>query len=292
MIKIENLVHKYTIWKDENTKSEKTVLDGISLDIPSGQFVAILGPNGSGKSTLAKHLNVLLLPNEGTVWIDGKDTHAKERLWEIRSQVGMVFQNPDNQIIGTSVEEDVAFGPENKNIEPEKIRKIVETVLRKVKLWDRRKASPSILSGGQKQRLATADALAGLPACLVLDEPTAMLDPDSRKEVINIVKELNRKEGMTIILITHHTDEVVDADRIVLMKDGKIIGDDIPKKIFADYELLKKAKMDIPPIVELGMRLEKQQIGLEGPVLQEQEMIEKIVKLYRSKCGGKKDAAR
>lgn len=292
MIKIENLVHKYTIWKDENTKSEKTVLDGISLDIPSGQFVAILGPNGSGKSTLAKHLNVLLLPNEGTVWIDGKDTHAKERLWEIRSQVGMVFQNLDNQIIGTSVEEDVAFGPENKNIEPEKIRKIVETVLRKVKLWDRRKASPSILSGGQKQRLATADALAGLPACLVLDEPTAMLDPDSRKEVINIVKELNRKEGMTIILITHHTDEVVDADRIVLMKDGKIIGDDIPKKIFADYELLKKAKMDIPPVVELGMRLEKQQIGLEGPVLQEQEMIEKIVKLYRSKCGGKKDAAR
>ena len=292
MIKIENLVHKYTIWKDENTKSEKTVLDGISLDIPSGQFVAILGPNGSGKSTLAKHLNVLLLPNEGTVWIDGKDTHAKERLWEIRSQVGMVFQNPDNQIIGTSVEEDVAFGPENKNIEPEKIRKIVETVLRKVKLWDRRKASPSILSGGQKQRLATADALAGLPACLVLDEPTAMLDPDSRKEVINIVKELNRKEEMTIILITHHTDEVVDADRIVLMKDGKIIGDDIPKKIFVDYELLKKAKMDIPPVVELGMRLEKQQIGLEGPVLQEQEMIEKIVKLYRSKCGGKKDAAR
>ena len=292
MIKIENLVHKYTIWKDENIKSEKTVLDGISLDIPSGQFVAILGPNGSGKSTLAKHLNVLLLPNEGTVWIDGKDTHAKERLWEIRSQVGMVFQNPDNQIIGTSVEEDVAFGPENKNIEPEKIRKIVETVLRKVKLWDRRKASPSILSGGQKQRLATADALAGLPACLVLDEPTAMLDPDSRKEVINIVKELNRKEGMTIILITHHTDEVVDADRIVLMKDGKIIGDDIPKKIFADYELLKKAKMDIPPVVELGMRLEKQQIELEGPVLQEQEMIEKIVKLYRSKCGGKKDAAR
>lgn len=292
MIKIENLVHKYTIWKDENIKSEKTVLDGISLDIPSGQFVAILGPNGSGKSTLAKHLNVLLLPNEGTVWIDGKDTHAKERLWEIRSQVGMVFQNPDNQIIGTSVEEDVAFGPENKNIEPEKIRKIVETVLRKVKLWDRRKASPSILSGGQKQRLATADALAGLPACLVLDEPTAMLDPDSRKEVINIVKELNRKEGMTIILITHHTDEVVDADRIVLMQDGKIIGDDIPKKIFADYELLKKAKMDIPPVVELGMRLEKQQIGLEGPVLQEQEMIEKIVKLYRSKCGGKKDAAR
>lgn len=292
MIKIENLVHKYTIWKDENTKSEKTVLDGISLDIPSGQFVAILGPNGSGKSTLAKHLNVLLLPNEGTVWIDGKDTHAKEKLWEIRSQVGMVFQNPDNQIIGTSVEEDVAFGPENKNVEPEKIRKIVEDVLRKVRLWKRRKASPSRLSGGQKQRLATADALAGLPECLVLDEPTAMLDPDSRKEVINIVRELNQKEGMTIILITHHTDEVVDADRIVLMKDGKIIGDDIPEKIFADHELLKMAKMDIPPVVELGMRLEKQKIGLNGPVLQEQELVEKIMELYRSKCGGKEDAAR
>lgn len=292
MIKIENLVHKYTIWKDENTKSEKTVLDGISLDIPSGQFVAILGPNGSGKSTLAKHLNVLLLPNEGTVWIDGKDTHAKEKLWAIRSQVGMVFQNPDNQIIGTSVEEDVAFGPENKNVEPEKIRKIVEDVLRKVRLWKRRKASPSRLSGGQKQRLATADALAGLPECLVLDEPTAMLDPNSRKEVINIVKELNQKEGMTIILITHHTDEVVDADRIILMKDGKIIGNDIPKKIFADHELLKRTKMDIPPVVELGMRLEKQKIGLDGPVLQEQEMVEKIMELYRSKCGGKEDAAR
>lgn len=292
MIKIENLVHNYTIWKDENTKSEKTVLDGISLDIPSGQFVAILGPNGSGKSTLARHLNVLLLPDEGKVWIDGKNTQAKERLYEIRSRVGMVFQNPDNQIIGTSVEEDVAFGPENKNVEPEKIRKIVEDVLRKVRLWEKRKTPPSKLSGGQKQRLATADALAGLPECLVLDEPTAMLDPSSRKEVINIVKELNQKEGMTIILITHHTDEVVDADRIILMKDGKIIGDDIPKKIFADHSLLKSAKMDIPPVVELSMRLKKQNIGLDEPVLNEQEMIRKITELYRSKCGGGKDAAR
>lgn len=245
MIKIENLVHNYTIWKDENTKSEKTVLDGISLDIPSGQFVAILGPNGSGKSTLARHLNVLLLPDEGTVWIDGKNTQAKERLY-----------------------------------------------LRKVRLWEKRKTPPSKLSGGQKQRLATADALAGLPECLVLDEPTAMLDPSSRKEVINIVKELNQKEGMTIILITHHTDEVVDADRIILMKDGKIIGDDIPKKIFADRSLLKRAKMDIPPVVELGMWLKKQKIGLDEPVLHEQEMIRKITELYRSKCGGWKDAAR
>lgn len=254
--------------------------------------MAILGPNGSGKSTLARHLNVLLLPDEGKVWIDGKDTQAKERLYEIRSRVGMVFQNPDNQIIGTSVEEDVAFGPENKNVEPEKIRKIVEDVLRKVRLWEKRKTPPSKLSGGQKQRLATADALAGIPECLVLDEPTAMLDPSSRKEVINIVKELNQKEGMTIILITHHTDEVVDADRIILMKDGKIIGDDTPKKIFADHSLLKSAKMDIPPVVELSMRLKKQNIGLDEPVLHEQEMIRKITELYRSKCGGWKDAAR
>ena len=287
-IKIKNVNYTYS----EGTAYEMHALKNINLEIPDGQFVGLIGHTGSGKSTFAKHINALLTPTDGTLWVNGMDTKDEEHLWDIRQNAGMVFQNPDNQIIGTSVEEDVAFGPENKNIEPEKIRKIVETVLRKVKLWDRRKASPSRLSGGQKQRLATADALAGLPACLVLDEPTAMLDPDSRKEVINIVKELNRKEGMTIILITHHTDEVVDADRIVLMKDGKIIGDDIPKKIFADYELLKKAKMDIPPVVELGMRLEKQQIGLEGPVLQEQEMIEKIVKLYRSKCGGKKDAAR
>lgn len=293
IIKAAKLAFDYLRYdEDGNVEATQRAVDGVDLDIQAGEFVAVLGHNGSGKSTFAKHINALLLPTEGTIWIDGIDTSKEAELWKVRQKAGMVFQNPDNQIIGTSVEEDVAFGPENKNIEPEKIRKIVETVLRKVKLWDRRKASPSILSGGQKQRLATADALAGLPACLVLDEPTAMLDPDSRKEVINIVKELNRKEGMTIILITHHTDEVVDADRIVLMKDGKIIGDDIPKKIFADYELLKKAKMDIPPVVELGMRLEKQQIGLEGPVLQEQEMIEKIVKLYRSKCGGKKDAAR
>ena len=273
MIKIENLVHKYTIWKDENTKSEKTVLDGISLDIPSGQFVAILGPNGSGKSTLAKHLNVLLLPNEGTVWIDGKDTHAKERLWEIRSQVGMVFQNPDNQIIGTSVEEDVAFGPENKNIEPEKIRKIVETVLRKVKLWDRRKASPSILSGGQKQRLATADALAGLPACLVLDEPTAMLDPDSRKEVINIVKELNRKEGMTIILITHHMEEVVFADRVFVMDNGKLVMQGTPREIFSEVEKLKELRLDVPQVTLLAYELRKNGVDLPEGILTIEELV-------------------
>ena len=287
MIKISSLVHKYTIWQDENIKREKTALDGISLDIPSGQFLAILGPNGSGKSTLAKHLNVLLLPNEGTVWIEGNDTAAKEKLWEIRSQVGMVFQNPDNQIIGTSVEEDVAFGPENKNIESEKIRKIVRNVLLKVGLWSKRKSSPMKLSGGQKQKLAIADALASNPGCLVLDEPTAMLDPASRKEVIKIAHELNQ-----IVLITHHTDEVVDADRIILMKEGKIVGDGTPEDIFGDIQLLQDVKMDIPPVVELGMRLKRRGIELDTPILREQDMIEAIEKLYRMKCGGSEDAER
>lgn len=293
MIQVDHIKFDY-IRRDEhdNVVAVENAIRNVSFTVAPGEFVAILGHNGSGKSTLAKHMNALLVPEEGTIWVDSIDTKDKEMIWDIRQRVGMVFQNPDNQIVGTSVEEDVAFGPENKNVEPEKIRRIVEDVLRKVRLWEKRKTPPSKLSGGQKQRLATADALAGLPECLVLDEPTAMLDPSSRKEVINIVKELNQKEGMTIILITHHTDEVVDADRIILMKDGKIIGDDIPKKIFADCSLLKRAKMDIPPVVELGMRLKKQKIGLDEPVLHEQEMIRKITELYRSKCGGWKDAAR
>ena len=279
MIKIENLVHKYTIWKDENTKSEKTVLDGISLDIPSGQFVAILGPNGSGKSTLAKHLNVLLLPNEGTVWIDGKDTHAKERLWEIRSQVGMVFQNPDNQIIGTSVEEDVAFGPENKNIEPEKIRKIVETVLRKVKLWDRRKASPSRLSGGQKQRLATADALAGLPACLVLDEPTAMLDPVGRREVLKTVHKLRKQKNVTVILITHYMEEVIDADQVFVMDEGHVVMHGTPKEIFSRVDELKKYRMDVPQVTMLADALIQKGVPLPKGILRREELVDALCQL-------------
>ena len=289
IIKTENLQYAYPT---EDGQLSVPVLKGVNLSIRRGEFVAVLGHNGSGKSTLAGCFNAIRLPTGGVCYVDMMDTRDENNTYEVRKTVSMVFQNPDNQIIGTSVEEDVAFGPENKNVEPEKIRKIVEDVLRKVRLWEKRKTPPSKLSGGQKQRLATADALAGIPECLVLDEPTAMLDPSSRKEVINIVKELNQKEGMTIILITHHTDEVVDADRIILMKDGKIIGDDTPKKIFADHSLLKSAKMDIPPVVELSMRLKKQNIGLDEPVLHEQEMIRKITELYRSKCGGWKDAAR
>ena len=293
MIKISNLVHKYTIWKDENTKSEKTVLDGISLDIPSGQFVAILGPNGSGKSTLAKHLNVLLLPAEGTVWINGKDTKDVEKLWQIRSQVGMVFQNPDNQIIGTNVEEDVGFGPENKNVPSEQIRKIVKNCLDKVGLWNYRKASPSRLSGGQKQRLAVADALAGSPECIVLDEPTAMLDPVSRKEVIRVIRELNQKEKITIVLITHHTDEVVDADKIFLMKEGHVIGEGTPEEVFSDEALLKEAKMDVPQMTQLGICLKKRGIPIQTPILDEESMIKEIRRLYdEKKCEGQRSAGR
>ena len=277
----------------ENTKSEKTVLDGISLDIPSGQFVAILGPNGSGKSTLAKHLNVLLLPAEGTVWIDGKDTRDQEKLWQIRSQVGMVFQNPDNQIIGTSVEEDVAFGPENQKLPSEKIREIVKLCLTKVGLWEFRKASPTRLSGGQKQRLVIADTLAGNPECIVLDEPTAMLDPVSRKEVIKVIRELNQKEKITIVLITHHTEEVVNADKIFLMKAGQIIGEGKPEEIFSDEELLKEARMDVPQMTQLGMRLKKRGIEIHTPVLDEEMMAREILRLYdEKKREGQRSAGR
>ena len=199
MIKISSLVHKYTIWQDENIKSEKTALDGISLDIPSGQFLAILGPNGSGKSTLAKHLNVLLLPNEGTVWIEGNDTAAKEKLWEIRSQIGMVFQNPDNQLVSTIVEDDVAFGPENMGIAPEEIRLRVDEALKAVGMYEHRKKAPHLLSGGQKQRIAIAGAIAMKPECIVFDEPTAMLDPQGRKEIVTTVKKLNREKGITVV---------------------------------------------------------------------------------------------
>ncbi|MGC4019165.1 MAG: energy-coupling factor transporter ATPase [Muricomes sp.] len=280
MINIKNLIHKYTVWENDNKKSRKTALDGISLDIPSGQFIAILGPNGSGKSTLAKHLNVLLLPDEGAVWIDGKNTMDREMLWEIRSAVGMVFQNPENQMIGTSVEEDVAFGPENKNLPSEMIRKTVADSLGAVGLLHRRKSSPSRLSGGEKQRAAIAGVLAGNPGFIVLDEPTAMLDPNSRKEVLSVIHRLNKESGITIVLITHHTDEVVQADTVILMDKGHIIRQGTPKTIFADLELLRQVKMDVPQVTELAYRLKKQGVPLELPILTEDQLAEEIKRVY------------
>jgi energy-coupling factor transporter ATPase len=280
MIHIVDLVHKYTVWESETKKSKKTVLEGVSLDIPSGQFVAILGPNGSGKSTLAKHLNVLLLPDAGKVWIDGKDTADQKVLWEIRSAVGMVFQNPDNQIIGTSVEEDVAFGPENKHMPSEIIREKVAQSLGTVDLWHKRKSSPSRLSGGQKQRLAIAGALAGEPGCIVLDEPTAMLDPQSRKEVLEVIRHLNKDKGITIVLITHHTEEVVDADTIILMDKGRILQKGTPEEIFADPKLLRSVKMDIPQVTELAYRLAEKGIPIKLPVLTEEQLVVELSAAY------------
>ena len=280
MIKIKDLVHRYTIWENENKKSKKTVLDGISFDIPSGQFVAVLGANGSGKSTLAKHLNVLLLPDEGTVWIDGKDTKNKEKLWQIRTEVGMVFQNPDNQIIGTSVEEDVALGPENQNMTSQEVRDRVSKSLDAVDLQSKRKASPSRLSGGQKQRVAIAGVLACTPKCLVLDEPTAMLDPKSRAEVMEVVHELNQKHGLTVILITHHMDEAVGADQIYLMKEGHVVKCGSPEEIFCETELLRELKLDVPQVTELAYRLSKKGILLKLPVLKEEDFIEQMKMLW------------
>lgn len=282
MINVKNLVHRYTIWESDTKKSKKTVLDDVTLDISPGQMVAVLGPNGSGKSTLAKHLNVLLLPDEGTVWIDGKDTKDVKALWNIRSTVGMVFQNPDNQIVGTSVEEDVAFGPENKNLPSKVIQEKVADSLRAVGLLHKRKSSPFRLSGGQKQRVAIAGALAGTPKCIVLDEPTAMLDPAARKEVISVINKLNKEANITIILITHHTDEVVGADKIILMDQGHIIREGTPKELFADINLLKEVKMDVPQVTELAWRLKNQGVPIRTPVLTEEQFVVEMMRIYHN----------
>ena len=281
MIKIENLVHKYTIWKDENTKSEKTVLDGISLDIPSGQFVAILGPNGSGKSTLARHLNVLLLPDEGKVWIDGKDTQAKERLYEIRSRVGMVFQNPDNQIIGTIVEEDVGFGPENLGVPTEEIWERVDASLEAVGMTEYRHHSPNKLSGGQKQRVAIAGILAMKPKCIVLDEPTAMLDPNGRKEVIATITKLNKEEHVTVILITHYMDEVIGADKVFVMDEGKVVLSGTPREVFSKVEHLKALRLDVPHTTELAFELEKAGLPMKRGILTIEEFTQELIKVAK-----------
>lgn len=280
MVKARQLVHEY-IRRDEdgNVESVQTALDHVDIDIKPGSFVAILGHNGSGKSTLAKHLNVLLSPTEGTLWVDGKDTSDAKNLWDVRQSAGMVFQNPDNQIIGSIVEEDVGFGPENIGIETDEIWERVEQSLRSVGMLKFRHHSPNKLSGGQKQRVAIAGVMAMQPKCIVLDEPTAMLDPNGRKEVLRAVHELNQKKGVTIILITHYMEEVTDADYVYVMDSGSVAMQGTPREIFSRVESLQAHRMDVPQITLLAHELKKEGVPLPDGILTREELVEALSKL-------------
>ncbi len=279
LIQVKNLLFKY-ISRDEeaNIKEEKVALDNLNLEIEAGSFVAILGHNGSGKSTLAKHLNGILLPGEGEVLVLGYDTREDDMILQVRKTVGMVFQNPDNQIIGNIVEEDVAFGPENIGVETAEIWKRVEESLRSVGMSAYRLKSPNRLSGGQKQRVAIAGIMAMRPKCIVLDEPTAMLDPNGRLEVIKTAQELNKKEGITIILITHYMEEVTGADRVLVMDRGKIAMDDTPRNIFSRVESLKELRLDIPPVTDLAYRLRKAGVDLPEGMMTTEEFVDALAK--------------
>ena len=272
MVKADGLVYEYVRPAEDGQPEERSrAVDRVDLEVHPGEFVAILGHNGSGKSTLAKHLNALLLPTEGTVWIDGKDTKAEENLLTIRQMAGMVFQNPDNQIIGSIVEEDVAFGPENIGVETKKIWQRVNEALEAVHMTKHRHKSPNRLSGGQKQRVAIAGVLAMRPRCIILDEPTAMLDPNGRKEVIRTVRRLNREEGITVILITHYMEEVIDADRILVMDEGKIVLSGTPREVFSQVERLKELRLDVPQVTELAYECKKAGLPLPDGILTAEE---------------------
>lgn len=274
MIQAENLIFEYDKRDEEgNVVGTSRAIDGLNLDVKPGQFVAILGHNGSGKSTLAKHMNAILLPTDGTMWVSGKDTKVPENLWDVRQSAGMVFQNPDNQIIGTVVEEDVGFGPENLGVPTEEIWKRVEESLRAVGMIDYRHASPNKLSGGQKQRVAIAGVVAMRPKCIVLDEPTAMLDPNGRKEVIKTVQELQKKEQVTVILITHYMEEVIDADYVVVMDQGKIVMQGTPREIFGRVEELKQYRLDVPQVTMLAYELKQRGVDLPDGILRTEELV-------------------
>ncbi len=268
IVRAEDVVYEY-IRRDEegNVEGITTAVDHVSLDIAQGEFIAILGHNGSGKSTLAKHVNAILNPTEGTVWVDGKDTAEEDRIWEIRQTAGMVFQNPDNQIIGQVVEEDVGFGPENMGVPTKEIWERVEESLKAVGMYEFRKHSPNRLSGGQKQRVSIAGVLAMHPKCIVLDEPTAMLDPGGRKEVIRAVRALNDVEKVTVILITHYMEEIIHADRVFVMDDGKIAMEGTPREIFSQVEKLKELRLDVPQVTLLAYELQRRGIDLPRGIL-------------------------
>ena len=280
MIKTDKLVFEYAKRDEEgNIIGKSRAIDEVSLDIEPGQFIAILGHTGSGKSTLAKHMNALLVPSDGTMWVDGMDTKEDEHLWDVRQSAGMVFQNPDNQIIGTVVEEDVGFGPENLGVPTEEIWQRVEDSLKAVGMIEYRHHSPNKLSGGQKQRVAIAGVMAMRPKCIVLDEPTAMLDPNGRKEVLRSVMELRKREHITVILITHYMEEVVDADHVFVMDHGHVVMQGTPREIFSQVDTLKHYRLDVPQVTILADELRKRGLDIPAGVLKKEELVEILCRL-------------
>lgn len=276
MIKSEDLVFKYV---NAEEQTEKVAINHVSMEVKKGEFLVILGHNGSGKSTMAKHMNALLLPSGGKMYVDGLDTSDIENLWEVRRRAGMVFQNPDNQLVATIVEEDVAFGPENLGVDPEEIRERVDDSLKAVGMYEYRKHAPHLLSGGQKQRIAIAGILAMRPKCIVLDEPTAMLDPSGRNEVMKTIKEVNKKFGITIILITHYMDEAAQADRIIVMDKGKKVMEGVPREIFSQVEKIKSIGLDVPQVTELAYELQKEGVDISTEILNIDEMVNALCQL-------------
>ena len=277
IIKARKLKYDYLKYDENGQASEsQTAVENVDLDIQPGQFISILGHNGSGKSTLAKHMNALLIPTEGTIWVDGMDTAMEPELWKIRQKAGMVFQNPDNQIIGTVVEEDVGFGPENLGIPTEGIWSRVNKSLEAVGMTAFRHRSPNKLSGGQKQRVAIAGVMAMQPKCIIMDEPTAMLDPNGRKEVLEAVHELNRREGITVILITHYMEEVIDSDRVFVMDQGHVVMQGTPREIFSRVEELKAYRLDVPQVTLLAYELKKAGIPFPEGILTTKELVDAL----------------
>lgn len=280
MIRTEKLVFDYEKRdEDGNVIGMSRAIDEVDLDIREGQFIAILGHNGSGKSTLAKHMNAILVPTGGTMWVDGRDTRNPEELWNVRQSAGMVFQNPDNQIIGTVVEEDVGFGPENLGVPTEEIWKRVEDSLRAVGMIEYRTHSPNKLSGGQKQRVAIAGVIAMEPQCIVLDEPTAMLDPNGRREVLKTVRELRHRKKVTVILITHYMEEVIYADKIFVMDHGRVVMQGTPREIFSRVDELKKYRLDVPQVTMLADELKKRGLEIPEGILRKEELVEALCRL-------------
>ncbi|MCI9490912.1 MAG: energy-coupling factor transporter ATPase [Dorea sp.] len=280
MIQTEKLIYEYERRDEEgNVVGTSRAIDRVDLEAVEGQFIAILGHNGSGKSTLAKHMNAILVPTGGTMWVDGRNTKELEELWNVRQSAGMVFQNPDNQIIGTVVEEDVGFGPENLGVPTDEIWKRVEESLKAVGMISYRHHSPNKLSGGQKQRVAIAGVVAMEPKCIVLDEPTAMLDPVGRKEVLKTVQKLREKKGVTVILITHYMEEVIDADKIYVMDHGHIVMEGTPKEIFSRVDELKSYRLDVPQVTLLADELKKRGLAIPEGILRKEELVNYLCQL-------------